>query len=776
VPNFVSQSRGLHELLSLEGWQAWVLDGEGRVIRSMGLQRDPAAYGASLDEVLGPEAEVARAALAELEAVGRVAPRSAGRFGREIVAFLHHEGRVVALRNRAPSRQGRDWRPVLNRAAEALGATVGSADAARTVTALVTRHFAAGAAVLLRSGEALVLADARGFSDGLLRKLRAVPDSPGPLWDAIKARSPLLAVDITGDPRFELSAQARALRQEGAAACAVLPLIAGDQRLGCLLSTWREPRLPDPETLAALNQLGRISSVALGRASAYDDLVAERQMMEAVLNSVSDGVLGVGEGAEIQLFNRRLEELVGWTREDIAEEGWLKRVYPDPDMRARRRDALVALVHGHGAAGEVRSLTCKGGGERRMEVRSQRLQLPGERTLLMEFFRDVTREQDERRQALREQNLQRLGRLAGGIAHDFNNILAAILGHADLLRGREDIDPAARSRLDTIFDSAARGSRLANQLLAFGRAGALQTDAVDLAAICRGALKAAAEELSGGAAARLELPPGGPGALPRAEADAGQLEQAVLNLVRNAMEFAGPGGEVRVRLSLRALPEAAQSRAPEVEPGEELLCVAVEDSGPGFSADALDHLFEPFFTTRAQGHGLGLCAVQGITVAHGGAMEVVTDRPAGAEVRLYVPTSERPEARLPGLLVDQPGASRLIWAVDDEPFLLEYVQLLLASRGYRVEIFPAPEQALAAARDPDVERPGLLILDVVMPVMTGPELLEALRDVGLTAPALFVSGYTPEAAGLGDLEPGHFLQKPYTSRDLLASVSELLDQ
>ena len=222
-------------------------------------------------------------------------------------------------------------------------------------------------------------------------------------------------------------------------------------------------------------------------------------------------------------------------------------------------------------------------------------------------------------------------------------------------------------------------------------------------------------------------------------------------------------------------PEDVSWASAELNREQACLRVAVHDSGPGFTKAALLHLFEPFFTTKEDGHGLGLSAVQGIVAAHGGALDVRQEE--GTVVALYLPSAPQEPVVEPPPSEDR-IRQQVVWVVDDEPVLLEFIELALAARGYRVVTWSDPQAALDAATA-GAETPDLLVLDVVMPKLTGPQLLEALCALrgfpGL--PVVWSSGYSPDTVDLGETGDGVvFLQKPYTGRELARTIAELLPQ
>ncbi len=628
---------GLHELLLLGGWSAWLLDGEDRVVRGRGQHGERPQVGATLDEVLGSAAEAARAALAELEGQGRVRPRASGH-GLEIVAFHSSDGRWVATREPTFGEPAPDHSVLLELAAEKLGAALDERGVGRVLLHLAG-SLAGGAGLLLRRDGELH----RGPEQGLPAALGGLPltvgSSAAAAWSVLKSGSPVVSKQVATDPRFSLAPYDRALHAVGGAA--LFPLPSRGRVLGALLLTWPES-LPPAETLAAARQLGRMAGVALDRSRS-----AER------------------------------------------------------------------LAH---------------------------------------------REREQRARDVREDNIARLGRLAGGIAHDFNNLLCAILGHAELLAMMSQED-GVQHRVDAIVEAASRGSRLANRLLVFAGSGTLNAEPVKVQRELRRLLRTWTETLPVGVHLTVALE----GDVAPALVDAVQLRQGAENLLDNARDAVGDWGEIGLAVDVAPLPRDVRFVAPDgPSPGQHLVRLRVTDGGAGFSDEALAHLFEPYFSTRAGGHGLGLSAVQGIAQAHGGAVDVQNQE--GAVVDLYLPLAEPVDD---GVVVTE-AEGLLVWVVDDEPSLVELADIVLTRSGFRVRTFTDPRAAVAAVDD---ELPSALVLDVVMPHLRGPQLLATLRQAGVRAPVLFSSGYTPDTVDVGG---GAFLQKPYRPSKLVAAVQAML--
>jgi two-component system cell cycle sensor histidine kinase/response regulator CckA len=397
---------------------------------------------------------------------------------------------------------------------------------------------------------------------------------------------------------------------------------------------------------------------------------------------------------------------------------------------------------------------------------------------------DLTHQRQLEAQLAQSQKLQAVGQLAGGIAHDFNNLLTAVLGAADSLAARDDLDAEARDDAAQISASALRGAALVRQLLAFGRQQTLQPRVV--------ALNDAITDLSGllrrllGSPLRLELELEQPGHAARV--DPTQFDQVLVNLAVNARDAMQDGGVLTLRTTHTTLYRALD-RGPERIPPGRYVVIEVRDTGAGIPADVLPRIFDPFFTTRrgTGGHGLGLSTVHGIVHQSDGFLDVDSQSGVGTRVRVYLPRWDGDAAtaipRIPDAAPRDPSPPagpcrpRIVLLVDDEEPVRRLAQRMLAKAGWQVLAADSAEAALALLRAPESIRPSVIVTDMVMPGMDGGALVRAVRD-HLDAPdlpAILVSGYAEETLRDNIAEAATmFVPKPYSLKDLAAQLEALL--
>jgi PAS domain S-box-containing protein len=381
----------------------------------------------------------------------------------------------------------------------------------------------------------------------------------------------------------------------------------------------------------------------------------------------------------------------------------------------------------------------------------------------------------EREEQLRQAHkIEAVGRLAGGVAHDFNNLLNVIMGYGELLL--RDLSPGtqARARLDQILRAADRAAALTRQLLAFSRRQVLQPRLLDLDVVVLDT-ESMLRRLIG---EDIEVVTVAGAGLGQVKADPGQVEQVLMNLAVNARDAMPRGGRMTIATARADLAQD-DPRRPAWLPAGPYVMLTVSDTGMGMDAETLAHLFEPFFTTKEQGKGtgLGLATVYGIVKQSGGYVQVESEVGRGSTFRVYLPRvderSAEPEAAPPG--EPSPRGSETVLAVEDETALLDFVRELLRESGYAVIEARTVEEAVRACEN----HPGaidLLLTDVVMPGMSGPQLAARLAPVRPQMKVLYMSGYTDDALGLrGVLDSGvALLQKPFTAEALTRKIREVL--
>ena len=370
------------------------------------------------------------------------------------------------------------------------------------------------------------------------------------------------------------------------------------------------------------------------------------------------------------------------------------------------------------------------------------------------------------------QKLEAVGRLAGGVAHDFNNLLTAIIGYADLIQQRLPADAVGRQEAQLIQQAGEQAAGLTRQLLAFSRKQLLQPRVLEINVVLQN-LQKLLQRIIGEhieIRTRFEAEPS------RVRADAGQIEQVIINLGVNARDAMPAGGSLTIRTALAQLEEDAPGIG--VERGA-FVVIEVTDTGEGMSAETKSRIFEPFFTTKGpgKGTGLGLATVYGIVKQSGGGLSVQSELGRGTTFSVYLPAEAAPVDVLESapVVVRRTSRAEAILLVEDEQIVRELMAEVLSGEGY--EVHAAENGAAALGQLQTIGAINLLISDVVMPDMNGAIVAQRVRAVWPTVKVLFVSGYSESDMadqGLGALSY-EVLQKPFTPGNLLQKVRDILD-
>lgn len=368
------------------------------------------------------------------------------------------------------------------------------------------------------------------------------------------------------------------------------------------------------------------------------------------------------------------------------------------------------------------------------------------------------------RQLIESQTLESLGMLAGNIAHDLNNLLVGIMGNVSLALEQLPASSPARQALADADGTAERAADLMRQLLAYSGRGSLEVADTDLSVLVAETSKQLSLSLPKKVIVQLDLDHG----LPRVAVDPAQIRQVLMHLVLNAAQAIGDDSGL---ITLRTRAEPASPKAPA------RVGLEVQDSGCGMEAAVMARIFEPYFTTKPKGTGLGLAAVQGIVRGHRGSIDVRSTQNEGTTFTLMLPASQavaapalaKPTAPAP----PRPGRRALV--IDDDPMVRQVTVRILESVGFTAVEADSGERGIELVRA-DHDGFDIVLLDMTMPGMDGAETLVVLRQLDTDMPVLLISGYSQHDAmdRIGSEGPTGFLQKPFRVANLVAKISEIL--
>lgn len=410
-----------------------------------------------------------------------------------------------------------------------------------------------------------------------------------------------------------------------------------------------------------------------------------------------------------------------------------------------------------------------------LEVSGQAFESEGEEALIL-HLRDVSKRKHIERQLQSAHTLEAIGRLSGGVAHDFNNLLTSILGFSNLVKDNLPDDTDTREDMDKIIESAELAVVLTRRLMLFGQKQVVPLHPVSLNHITRDA----DELLRRAIGTHIELVTLLGDEIGDVTSDEMLVHQLLIDLVTNARDAMPGGGKVVIKTSTETIAEGDSDQHPDAQPGTYSV-LRVSDKGRGIPDSIREDIFEPFFTTKesdTRTSGLGLSSVYGIVKRAGGFVLVKENEGGGTRIEAWFPALEQQSTPRPLRDISEraPGGTETILVVEDEKHVLRLCIKLLDRIGYTVLHASNGSEALRVA-DQYMGRIDLVLTDVVMPQLSGPEMARELQHTRPESKILFTSGYTatPLPAGSDDKKPPPFIMKPYTRETLARKVREVLD-
>jgi two-component system cell cycle sensor histidine kinase/response regulator CckA len=497
------------------------------------------------------------------------------------------------------------------------------------------------------------------------------------------------------------------------------------------------------------------------RKAAEEEIRRSEERFRTLFEATLEGIAIVRNGVILEV-NHALLAILGFAPEEILGRRLADLVSGEFDLLGVPRESVA--FRQDGSAVDI-------------EIAGKRYLFQGEEVSVVAVRDIAQRKRDEaenktlQRQLLHSQKMEAIGRLSAGVAHDFNNCLLAIFGYSDLLLERYQEDPFLARNLTGLKEAGQRAAALTKQLLAFARRQPMETRVMNLNNVVSGLEKMLQRLLGEDVHLSSDLHP----ELGKVKIDPGQLEQVIVNLAVNARHAMPSGGYLRLHTEPAKVTAESPARHADVPPGTYVL-LTVTDSGLGMDAATQARVFEPFFSTKGEGTGLGLSTAYGIVRQSGGQIFVNSAPGQGACFSIYLPvTHEAENVRTgPVAMVSERG-SETILLVEDEEEVRAVLHQILVSRGYRVLQAGSGEEALVISR---LHRGAvhLLLTDVTMPEMTGPELAQRLRAERPQTPVVFMSGYNDEQLSATGADSPLCLQKPFSPKTLGETVRTILDQ
>ena len=528
-------------------------------------------------------------------------------------------------------------------------------------------------------------------------------------------------------------------------------------------------------------------SLELHERSKAENLLREsEEKFRSISANALDGIVMIDPEGKISFWNRAAEEIFGYTSQEALGSD-LHMLLAPGKYRQAYREAFDLFVHtGKGQAlGKTLEFSAlrKDGSEFPMElsVASMRLRGKWNAVGVVRDISDRKRDEAERRkletQLRQSQKMQAIGTLAGGLAHDFNNILTAVIGYGELaLFVREDREEFA-DNVEKILSAAQRARGLVGKLLTFSRKAEVDFKPLNLDR----RIDMALDILKGTIPKMINIQTGFSDQAKIINADAGQIEQVVLNLGINAADAMPEGGRMRFETEVVDFGRDYLPKPPDLASGLHAL-LRVIDNGKGMDQNTVDHIFEPFFTTKelGKGTGLGLSIVFGIVKAHQGHITCTSHPGEGTVFTIYFPLLDQGESRPE----DRPQSGResykgseCILVVDDEEAIRDMTRQLLSENGYKPLFASCGEEALEIYRDRGGEI-SLVVLDIGMPGMGGHACLKEMRKLDPKVRILVASGYSHKESIGNIMAEGakDFINKPYRTKHFMQAIRRILDQ
>ncbi|MDR6326090.1 response regulator [Actinoplanes couchii] len=599
-------------------------------------------------------------------------------------------------------------------------------------------------------------------SEPLARALSRAGQAPDNEYSTTLAASRRPIV-LAGETAAELAAP------EAKITAAVLcPVIVDNTYIGYLILTrhTEDAFYSTPEVELARDIAGELS-LAVSSARAQERLRVAEERYRRVLETIPEGVLQLDPHGVATYANEPIGVVLGMPRAELI--GVSLRGFLDNVGQKELDRRIAECKTGRSTVGATRLMRADGS---RRSVRISMMPVQDETHEFIGVLCMITDTTDHidarglKRQLDHLRRLDSLGQLIGGLSHDFNNLMTVVAGSADMILSTADESSPHHQLAKDILDAVGTGRTLTHQLLAFGRSEGNRPEVIPIPDLLTDVQALFSRTLGEHIGLDLAF---GPDVWP-VKAERGPLEQALVNLAANARDAMLHGGMVRVAATNEVI-EPGQLAA-ENAPAGKLVHLVVTDTGVGMEDEVRRRALEPFFTTRPTASGLGLATTAGIVQNLGGHIELESQPRMGTTVHIYLPAAEQ-KSGTAGEGQKKNAVIGRVLIVEDQPDVAQLVRRLIEPAGYEIAV--ATDALMAVTQVASGARPDLLITDVVMPTMTGPELAGALRTHQPDLPVLYMSGYT--AASLGPQlhldENSMLLEKPFTRSTLLGAIRSL---
>jgi PAS domain S-box-containing protein len=610
------------------------------------------------------------------------------------------------------------------------------------------------------------------------------PNARGPFVKAVKEQRPFL-VDDVDHIVSSLSSNSKVFAETIATSSFIcVPLVYNQNTFGILaVDNWNSQKPLTKSDIGILNSIA--SQLAAGLANAdsfkklqesekefrklYKETKRGEHLYRSLIHSSADAIATCDLSGHINYISPEFENVFGWGIGELQNSPLA--FISKPELKTCHSMIKEVAQNGKPHRGLASKCYTKKGHLLDVLISASRYDdYNGDPLGLLLIIRDISENKRLETQLLQAQKMEAIGTLAGGIAHDFNNLLAVIKGNLSLMRLDFDTDHPVMARIQNIDQQVDSGAKLTGQLLGYARKGKYEVKPIDIVGVVNESSQA-----FGRTRKEVTLEKDLPEEELIIEADRTQLEQVLFNLFVNAADAMPHGGKLILKTTRKFSQDIIEDNF-RPKPGTYIL-IEVSDTGIGMSSDIQKRMFDPLFTTKrmGKGTGLGLASVYGIVQSYKGYITVASEEGKGTRVRVYLPASDKassPAKETNGSIERGMGT---IMLVDDETSLLEVGSEMITALGYRVLPAANGQDAIDtyAKRKKDID---LVIVDMIMPGMTGGEVFTRLKKIDPHIRAILSSGYSLDDQGKKIMDSGFrgFLQKPFGMKDLSAKIKEVI--
>jgi len=611
-------------------------------------------------------------------------------------------------------------------------------------------------------GESFIIDARRIFSKDHVQYRFA--SGQGAAGEAVARKEPVLIKDVNESDIYAFRSDTRVK----IGTVLSIPLIVQDTVLGVLTLSHPVKEAFETGEINLFTIVANFVALAVDSTINYQRLRYSEEKYRALTQYSNDGITIIQDGMH-QYANPSYESLTGYSFKELGGIPFNSLISSQAGATNKARHGTL---HNRNVPGTYEAvMTSKNGKKTAIEISHAPFVYDGRPAEIISV-RDITERKELEDQLQQAQKMEAIGTLGGGIAHDFNNLLTGIQGNASLMLMDMDSTHPYYERLKNIEKQVKSGARLTSHLLGYARKGKYEVKPINL-----NVLLEETSETFGRTRKEIAIYREFADDLLTVEGDQGQLEQVLWNLYVNAAD-AMPGGGDLILKSKNVVHQAMKGKLYDPKPGNYVV-LTVADTGVGMDKETMARVFDPFFTTKEMGRGtgLGLASAYGIVKAHGGYIDVESNKGQGTTFSIYLPASGKEIEKVVKSTERLVKGTGTVLLVDDEDVILEVGRDLLEAMGYRVLIAKDGKEAIEVY-EKDRDEIDLVVLDMVMPNMGGGEAYDRMKEINPHIKVLLSSGYSIDSEATDILERGcdGFIQKPFNMKGLSEAMREILDQ